>query len=148
MLGHADARAIGAERPFKEMGFDSLTAVELRNRLNTATGLSLPATLIFDHPSPSALADLIRSELVVTGTATDTDSVPSLAAQLDRLDATLGTASPDDIARDRIADRLRATLARLTDTSSAPAPAGDDDDLATATDDELFELLEDELGTP
>ena len=63
VLGQPDVDTVRAERPFRDLGFDSLAVVELRNQLNAATGLSLASTLVYDHPTPAALADHVLDRL-------------------------------------------------------------------------------------
>ncbi|MEV0695862.1 type I polyketide synthase, partial [Streptomyces sp. NPDC050388] len=69
VLGHTGTDEIRPDRAFRDLGFDSLTAVDLRNRLSRDCGVPLPSTLVFDHPSPLALARFVESELLTTGTA-------------------------------------------------------------------------------
>ncbi|MGO9103178.1 MAG: type I polyketide synthase, partial [Mycobacterium sp.] len=73
VLAHPDPAALDPDRPFKDLGIDSLTALELRNTLNRHTGLTLPATLAFDHPTPTALAHHLTTQLSAATPASTTN---------------------------------------------------------------------------
>ncbi|MFI2646036.1 type I polyketide synthase, partial [Streptomyces sp. NPDC018610] len=143
-LGHATAASVEATRPFKDVGFDSLTAIELRNLLSQATGLRLPATLIFDHPTPGALAAHLLDEL---GPAQGASAVEGGLRGLDTLETALTGLAQNDPDRELIRTRLRKLLAQCEgDVAGAEdSPVSVTDRIDQATDDDLFKLIDEEF---
>ncbi|MBV6701532.1 SDR family NAD(P)-dependent oxidoreductase, partial [Kitasatospora aureofaciens] len=146
VLGHGTPEAVEPDRGFLDLGMSSLTAVELRNRLNADTGLRLPTTAIFDHPSPTALAGHLRT-LVGALTATATPARP-VFAELDDLETAVSAAELDADSRARLLARLKSLQWRL-DGDAAEEADGESEtgtELADTTDDEMFDLIDRELG--
>ncbi|WP_439656205.1 type I polyketide synthase [Lentzea sp. HUAS TT2] len=135
VLGHATPAAIDNDKQFRDLGFDSLTAVELRNSLASATGLKLPAGLVFDYPTPDELAAYLAGELL------GDDAGPSLASELDRFEAVLAASADED--RAGVAARLRTLLAQYGGARSEEAV---DDRINSATVDDVFAFIDNELG--
>ncbi|MEU9371450.1 SDR family NAD(P)-dependent oxidoreductase [Streptomyces avermitilis] len=142
VLDYAADAPLDPKLPFRELGFDSLTAVELRNGLIAATGVQLSAALVFDYPTATALAEHLESKVLrsVAGAP-----LPALT-QLDHLEAALATSPPDRATREQLAARLR----RLASAWSADELEADDGDITSkldsASDEELFDFINAEFG--
>jgi acyl carrier protein len=151
VLGHATPENLQWEVSFRDSGFDSLSAVQFRNRLSEQTGLSLPTTLVFDYASPGVLVDHLLERLALT----DGVSHRSALAELDKLEAVLMSVPADrtdqeDSADTEIAARLTAILSRWNKARTPARPdAGDgtgETDLADATESEVLDFIDRELG--
>jgi polyketide synthase 12 len=141
VLGHGSGQDIDPGRPFQELGFDSLSAVELRNRLGTATGMRLAPTLVFDYPTPAALAGYLAAQCGEGGAGTAEDAVEAALADLTEALARLGDGGG---ARERVGMRLRGAVAGF----SGEEAERDEvlvEDLAEMSDDEVFALIDGEV---
>ncbi|MGW0810833.1 beta-ketoacyl reductase, partial [Nonomuraea sp. NPDC002799] len=136
VLAHPVPGGVDPDRGFLDLGFDSLTAVQLRNRLAAVTGLRLGTTTVFDHPTATALARHLEDEL-----APATGSERVVLAELDRLEDSVQGMAGD--VRLSVAQRLQELGARLAaKTNGAAAPA---QRLDEASDEELFAFIDNEL---
>jgi len=137
VLGHDSPAEIERDRGFLDLGMTSLTGVEMRNLLADRTGLSLPATLIFDHATPVELARHLGTLVGPNGS-----ELPALA-ELARLEAAVAAYPPDADTRTRLVKRLSSFLWTL---EADHAVEDGDVELASASDDEMFALIDEELG--
>ncbi|MGH3912316.1 MAG: type I polyketide synthase, partial [Pseudonocardiaceae bacterium] len=145
VLGYAPGDATEARSAFKDLGFESVTAVQLRNRIAAATGLDLPATVIFDHPTPIALSCLLWQEMFA---GIQKASVPVLH-DLDRLEA-LSVDLLDEQFRSSVIARFQRIMSRWSDTKAPHEGAEERVTVASriqsATAAEILDFIDHELG--
>ncbi len=148
VMGHSSLETIDLKRAFKELGFDSLMAVELHSRLEAAVGVRLPTTLVFDYPTPTAVVEHLLGKLAgdgVSGSAAVESELVSLERSLSTLD--------DGAERKHAATRLRTLLASLDgeDRRRSPDEEGSVtvvERMEAASDEEIFDFIDQQLGSP
>ncbi|MGW2086515.1 beta-ketoacyl synthase N-terminal-like domain-containing protein [Streptomyces sp. NPDC001880] len=154
VAGFDGPHEVEARRSMTDLGLDSVSAVELSERLGARIGLELPASLAFDHPTSTAIARHMLTALHAVGLAREGGEARppegAVFGELARLEASVERDRPDAAARDRLVERLRALTARLVDgtsgySGSAEETSLDNEIVEAATVDQLLDLIDNEL---
>ncbi|OEV13986.1 acyl carrier protein [Streptomyces nanshensis] len=143
---HSGPAAISVDKTFRDQGFDSLTAVELRNRLVRAAGMPLPSGVVFDHPTPRGVADYLTARLVsaVASGNGEARTASSVLGELQRFESSLWSVSEGDPEYKAVQERLDEIVARLR--KGAPSTSGPSEaDIEAASVDRLLDIIDDEL---
>ena len=141
VLGHASAEVVEETQSFKELGFDSLAAVEMRNRLNQVLGVSLPATLIFDYPTPRALVDYLLENIAPDGA----QNAVTIDAELDKLEQLLVSTASDEDNRSKVIMRLKAILDGIGENGNSVKDIAIAEEMRSATAEEVLDFIDREL---
>ncbi|THA40903.1 type I polyketide synthase [Streptomyces sp. A1547] len=141
VLGHTGPEGVRAETAFKDVGFDSLTSVELRNRMREATGLKLPATLVFDYPTPLTLARHLRDELGMSE-----DALSRVNAKIEDVEALISGLPLDESMKSSIALRLQGLVARCNGVLEDVDASTVAEQLESASADEVLAFIDGEFG--
>ncbi|WP_371483528.1 type I polyketide synthase [Kitasatospora sp. NBC_00315] len=143
VLGHPTPHTIDPDHTFRDLGFDSLTAVELRNHLTHTTGLRLPTTIAFDHPTATTLTHHLTTRLLAPADM----GVDPVLAELDKLESALTALNRDDTACERVTRRLQSLMLKWSGSRQPASEEMDDDHrFASATPDELLAFIDRDLG--
>jgi acyl carrier protein len=145
-LGHADIDAVRRGTAFKDMGFDSLTAVELRNRLSAVTGLRLPPAMVFDYPDPGSLVGYLDSRLSTEAPETPAAAFDSVLEEMARLEGMLTALPGEGLDPKAVEARLEALLGGWKAAHREQSGNGVAERLEVATADQVLEFIDSELG--
>jgi acyl carrier protein len=142
VLGHSPQETVDPRRAFKELGFDSLMAIELRKRLTSVTGLALPAALVFNHSSTVALTDYLLERLTEQAIGAGAPA----QRELGQLEATITASTMDDGERAAIQARLQALIVQLSDLQPSQTDVTVAEEIGSANADQVIDFIDKQLG--